>query len=120
MHRKESIFMQRIARMLQKELGDMFLRESKYLVPGALISVTAVQVSADISVAKVYLSIIGNVDHDKAIQLISRRVRVLRTQLAQRVRNKLKNTPRLKLFLDDSAAHATKIEHLLRSHATNA
>ena len=46
----------KINRLLQKELGEIFLAETKKM-PGTLVSVSIVRVSPDLSVAKIYLSI---------------------------------------------------------------
>ena len=46
----------KINRLLQKELGEIFLAETKKMA-GTLVSVSIVRVSPDLSVAKVYLSI---------------------------------------------------------------
>ena len=48
--------LQKVNRLIQKELGDLLLIEAKKM-PGILISVTNVRVSADLSVAHAYLSI---------------------------------------------------------------
>ena len=42
----------KIARLLQKELSDIFLLQTKSM-PGILISVSAVRISPDMSVARV-------------------------------------------------------------------
>ena len=52
----ESTRISKIERLLQKELGDIFLKQAKGM-PGVLISVSAVRISPDLSVAKAYLSI---------------------------------------------------------------
>ena len=41
----------KIARLLQKELSDIFLLQTKSM-PGVLISVSAVRISPDLSVAR--------------------------------------------------------------------
>lgn len=46
----------KIARLLQKELSDIFLLQTKSM-PGILISVSAVRINPDMSVARAYLSI---------------------------------------------------------------
>lgn len=46
----------KIARLLQKELSDIFLLQTKSM-PGILISVSAVRISPDMSVARAYLSV---------------------------------------------------------------
>ena len=46
----------KISRLLQKELSEIFLLQTKAM-PGILISVSAVRISPDMSIARVYLSI---------------------------------------------------------------
>ena len=47
----EGTRLNKIGRLLQKELGDLFQKQTKGM-PGTLVSVSAVRVSADLSVAK--------------------------------------------------------------------
>ena len=46
----------KVSRLLQKELGEIFQRETRLLFGNALITVTQVRVSPDLGIAKVYLS----------------------------------------------------------------
>ena len=46
----------KISRLLQKELSEIFLLQTKAM-PGILISVSAVRISPDMSIARVYLSV---------------------------------------------------------------
>ena len=52
----ESTRLNKIGRLIQKELGDIFQKQTQGM-PGILISVSAVRVSPDLGVAKAYLSI---------------------------------------------------------------
>ena len=52
----ENTRLNKIDRLLQKELGDIFQKQTQAM-HGVLVSVTAVRVSPDLSVAKAYLSI---------------------------------------------------------------
>ena len=46
----------KISRLLQKELSEIFLLQTKAM-PGVLVSVSAVRISPDMSIARVYLSV---------------------------------------------------------------
>ena len=46
----------KISRLLQKELSEIFLLQTKSM-PGTLVSVSAVRISPDMSIARVYLSV---------------------------------------------------------------
>ena len=52
----EGTRLQKIERLLQKELGDIFQKQTQAM-HGVLVSVSVVRVSPDLSVAKAYLSI---------------------------------------------------------------
>ena len=52
----ESKRQQKHAKLIQKELGDIFQKEAKHLVGKAMITITRVLVSPDLGLAKVYVS----------------------------------------------------------------
>ena len=60
----------KIARLLQKELSDIFLLQTKSM-PGVLISVSAVRISQDLSVARAYLSIFPSEKAEEVIKNVN-------------------------------------------------
>ena len=102
----------KIARLLQKELSDIFLGETRK-THGILISVSAVRVSPDLSVAKVYLSIFPSEKAQELLSSIQNNAKQVRYELAQRVRMLLRKTPELSFFIDDSLDYIEKIDSLL-------
>ncbi len=52
----ETTSQNKIARLIQKELSEIFLLQTKSM-HGVLVSVSAVRISPDLSIARVYLSI---------------------------------------------------------------
>lgn len=108
----------KVARLLQKELGDIFQKESMNLFRGALISVTAVRVAPDLSFAKVYVSIFApSKDEKDLFDTIQDKVKTIRQMLAQKVAKQLRIIPELAFHIDDSIAYQENIERLL--HSTN-
>lgn len=109
----------KVARLLQKELGDIFQKESMNLFRGALISVTAVRVAPDLSFAKVYVSIFApSKDEKELFESIQEKTKIIRQMLAQKVAKQLRIIPELAFHIDDSIAYQENIERLL--HSTNA
>ena len=104
--------MNKIGRLLQKELGDLFLRQTKAL-PGTLVSVSAVRVSPDLSVAKVYLSIFPTEKADELMGAIETNKKTIRYDLGQRVRRQLRRIPELIFYRDDSLDYVENIDQLL-------
>lgn len=102
----------KIARLLQKELSEIF-RLQTAAMRGTLVSVSTVRVSPDLSVAKVYLSIFPSNRSEEIIKNISASAQTIRYELAQRVRFQLRKTPELSFFIDDSLDYIENIDHLL-------
>ncbi|NDV82188.1 30S ribosome-binding factor RbfA [Bacteroides sp. 51] len=103
----------KIARLLQKELGDIFLLQTKAM-PGTLISVSVVRISPDLSIAKVYLSVFPSEKSEELVKNINDNMKSIRFELGKRVRYQLRIIPELKFFVDDSLDYIDKIDSLLK------
>ena len=91
----------KISRLLQKELSDIFLAETRK-THGIIISVSVVRVSPDLSTAKAYLSIFPPEKSAEMIENINANT------------NQLRKTPELSFFLDDSLDYIENIDSLLK------
>jgi ribosome-binding factor A len=103
----------KINKLLQKDLGEIFQKESPNLFLRSMITVTNVKVTPDLSIAKIYLSIFG-ADAEKVIQLVRVHTSEIRKQLGLRVRNQLRIVPQLQFYIDDSLDYIENIENLLK------
>lgn len=102
----------KIGRLLQKELGDIFQKQTQAM-PGTLISVSTVRVSADLSIAKAYLSIFPSEKKEELLNAIRTNTKSIRYDLGQRVRLQLRKIPELTFFIDDSLDYIENIDKLL-------
>lgn len=109
----ENTRLNKIDRLLQKELGDIFQKQTQAM-HGVLVSVTAVRVSPDLSVAKAYLSIFPSDKVDELIKAIRANTKSIRYDLGQRVRLQLRKIPDLTFFIDDSLDYIENIDKLLK------
>ena len=109
----ESTRQQKIARLIQKELSEIF-RQQTAKMGGVLVSVSAVRVSPDLSIARVYLSIFPSEKADEILKNINASAKTVRYELAQRVRYQLRKTPELSFFVDDSLDYIEHIDELLK------
>ena len=103
----------KINRLLQKELSDVFLLQTKAM-HGVLVSVSQVRVSPDLSVARAYLSIFPSEKGGELIKNIQDNTKTIRHEIATRVRFQLRKMPELTFFLDDSLDYAENIDALLK------
>ena len=97
----ESTRLNKIGRLIQKELSDIFLKQTKAM-PGVLVSVSVVRVSPDLSVAKAYLSIFPSSRSKELLEAIRANTKAIRYDLGQRVHLQLRKIPELSFFIDDS------------------
>lgn len=111
----ESTRQQKISRLLQKDLGEIFRRETPLMVASnILLSVTKVYVTKDLSLARVYLSIFNAPDNKEVMKVLETHRKRIRMILAQNVKNQLRVIPDLAFFNDDSLDYLENIENLLK------
>ena len=105
----------KIARLIQKELSEIFLLQTKSMPgPGVLVSVSIVRISPDMSYARVYLSVFPSDRSEEIVKNINANMKSIRFELGNRVRHQLRIIPELKFFVDDSLDYAEKIDELLK------
>ncbi|MEI7982034.1 MAG: 30S ribosome-binding factor RbfA [Bacteroidota bacterium] len=110
----ESTRQQKIARLIQKEMGVILQQESRNLFGGALITVTKVQVTKDLAIARVNVSLFGVKDKNVLLEKIRHHTRELRHHLVRRIHDQLRIMPDLQFYLDDSLDYIDNIDHLLK------
>lgn len=110
----ESTRQLKITRLIQKELGDYFLRETRQSYKNAMITVTQVRVTKDLSIARIYLSLFATEDKESLMKLIQTNKNKIRHDLAQRIGKQVRIIPQLEFYLDDSLDYIEKIDQLLK------
>ena len=103
----------KISRLLQKELSDIFQKQTQSM-RGVLISVSAVRISPDLSVARAYLSVFPSDRAEEIISNVNANARSVRVELGSRVRHQLRIIPQLKFFADDTLDYLDRIDQLLK------
>ncbi|MEM9078194.1 MAG: 30S ribosome-binding factor RbfA [Bacteroidota bacterium] len=110
----ESQRQRKIAGIIQQDVVDILQRAANDGgMKGTLISVTKVNVTVDLSIAKVYVSIFPNDKAQELLEGIQSNQSLIKHELAQRTRNQLRRVPELIFFLDDSLDYIDKIEKSL-------
>lgn len=104
----------KIARCIQKELSEIFRRQTAAM-GGVLVTVSTVRISPDLSIAKVYLSIFPSGKAAEILENIQRQAKTVRYDLAQALRQVLRKCPELHFYLDDSLDYIEHIDQLLAS-----
>ena len=103
----------KIARLIQKELSEMFQQQTRQ-TRGVLVSVSACRISPDMSICRVYLSVFPSEQAEQIVRNVNDNQKSVRFELGNRMRHQLRIIPELKFFVDDSLDYADHIAELLK------
>lgn len=103
----------KIARLIQKDLSDIFLRYARTL-GGTLISVSEVRVSPDLGIAHVYLSVFPQDKVADTMAAIEGHSGKFRGELGTLERHQLRIIPELRFHLDETIDRMEHIDELLK------
>ena len=103
----------RIARLLQKELAQIFQSQTR-MMHGVMVSVTRAKVSPDLSICTAYLSVFPSEKGEEILKNINRNEKTIRYELGTRIRNQVRIIPELRFFIDDSLDYIEHIDSLLK------
>ncbi|MBR0304129.1 MAG: 30S ribosome-binding factor RbfA [Bacteroidales bacterium] len=104
---------QKIASLLQRELANIFLQDSKSIY-NCMITVTKATITSDLSIARGYLSIYMADNKDAVIAAVRANTKDIRYRLGQRIKNQLRVVPQLEFFIDDTLDYMENIDRLLK------
>lgn len=104
----------KVARLLQKEMGEIFEKELRDILPGTFLTVTGAEVSPDLSIAKIFFTVLGKIQPAEALELLMANRTQIRKELSIRVKNQMRVVPDLRFHIDDSFDAVARIEELLK------
>jgi len=110
----DSLRQNKVNSLLQQEMAEVMQGHNRELLPGGLITVTAVRVSPDLGLAKVYLSLFPAKDKPAVLDLVRNMGHRLRGELGHRVGKQLRIVPELNFYIDDSLDRIEEIDDLLK------
>ena len=106
----------RVGGTIQQALGELLARgavKEPALSDAGLISITSVDVSPDLSRARVWVSIYASPEvRAETLKALARAAGYLRHQIGQRMRSK--RIPHLDFHLDDSLEEGARMDQVLR------
>jgi ribosome-binding factor A len=108
---KEFSRSRRVGEQIQRELAELVQRELKDPRLG-MVTISAVEVSRDMSVAKVFFTVLGE-DHDEksSLEALARASGFLRRELGHRMR--LRSVPELRFHYDHSIEKGSRLSALI-------
>jgi ribosome-binding factor A len=106
---------QKFARLIQKELSEIFQRDKKGFLDNAFITITEVRVSPDLGVAKVYISMMLAKNKAAVLNNLELHKKEIRRALGDKIRNQARIIPELAFFIDEVEENALRMDELIRN-----
>ncbi len=111
--KNNNIRQHRLESLILRSLGNIFQREKGKLTGNGLVSITQVRLSPDLSIVKVYLSILPADKRDEIFEMVNNQKKFVRKLLGEKIKN-VRKIPDLIFFIDDSYDYVNNIEKLLQ------
>ncbi len=106
---------QKFGRLIQKELSEIFQRDKRGILDNAFITISDVDMSADLGVAKVYISMMLAKDKAQTLDKLNRGKSEIRKALGERIGKQVRVIPELIFFIDETEENAFRIEELIKN-----
>ena len=104
----------KVARELQRDLAEIIRSRGFAAFDGAMVTVSEVRISPDLSIAKVFVSIFPSEKQATVMQILEENKRTYRGELGNKVASQLRIVPEIDFYLDTSLDYAEHIDELLR------
>lgn len=102
---------QRVSDLLREEIADIITYRLKDPRIG-FITVTGVDVTDDIKIARVYISVLKDEEKKTTLEVLNAAKSFIRTELSKRLR--MKFIPSIEFRLDTSVEYGSRIDKLLK------
>lgn len=107
-----SIRLQQVQETVKRAFSLVLQQEGRYVYQDAFVTVTKVEVSPDLSTAKIYVSVY-NTDNKQAVILqMEDNHHRLKQELSHRLRRHVRRIPEFTVYLDETLDEMYRLNHL--------
>lgn len=109
----ESKRQQKFSRLIQRDLSDIFQKDKMGIFANTFVTVADVIISPDLSIAKVYLSMLMVKDKEAMLEKIEKHKNEIRRDLGNKIGKQVRIVPQLNFYVDEVEENAQKIDKLI-------
>ena len=111
----QSVRQNKISKLILTNLAELFQLKGFSSFGGAMITVTEVRISPDLSYAKVFLSVFAtSKSKNEVLELVKKETSTFRYELGKRIKNSVRIIPGLSFSLDETLDKLEEIDSLLK------
>jgi len=108
----ESKRQQQVGSLIKMHFSTVLMNEGPNIYKNVLVTVTNVVMSSDLGLAKIYLSVFGTENKQAIILELEQNNRLLRQQLANRIKRHVRRIPEIDVYLDETLDEMYKLRGL--------
>ena len=103
---------EQVAELIKRNFGVVLQQEGSYIYGEAFVTVTQVQVTPDLSQAKLYISVYNTENKQGVLLMMENEIRKLKQSLAYRIRKHVRRVPDIAIYLDDTLDEMYKLNEI--------
>jgi ribosome-binding factor A len=100
-------------------MASIFQHLAQEHFKGTLISITKVNVTADLGLARINLSVFPTDKSSDVLTFIKEHSSAIRGELGNKIKNQLRRVPELDFYIDDTLDYIDNIDKLLKGQGDN-
>ena len=110
----ETIRQKQVAELIRRNFSMVLSSEGKYIYEDAMVTVTGVKMSPDMSLAKIYVSIYNYENKQEVILMMEEHYARLKQAMHQRLKKQLRLMPEFRFYLDETLDEVYRLEALFK------
>ena len=109
-----------VAEVVKRNIGIVLQQEGSYIYGSStLVTVTAVKMSPDFNLAKIYLSVYNRENKEAVIDELDANVHRLRQSLAYRIKKHVRRIPEIQFYIDETLDEMYRLNNLFKDLEEN-
>jgi ribosome-binding factor A len=102
------------SKLILRDLAEIFQHDYRDSFGRAFVTLTGVEVSPDLSIASVYVSVLPNSEQENVMETLGHKKSHIRGELGRRIGKQARIVPDLRFFLDETEEHAAQMDTLFK------
>lgn len=107
--------LQKVESQIQKDMAVIFREFAQNKFPGVLFTVSSVRVSADLSIARINISLFPVKDKNEILEYVNEEKASIKNQLVRKMKGSLRKMPELYFYVDEAMDREAEIERILKN-----
>ncbi len=102
------------SKLILRDLAEIFQRDFRDSFGSAFVTLTGVQVSPDLAIASVYVSVLPSSSKEEVLAEIENKKSKIRGALGRRIGKQARIVPDLRFFLDETQENAAQMDEMFK------